>query len=377
MLLLISAAWMSDRVDNYCLLGQSSGKHGVHSHMVFTATARMWPCASRLVTHLLSTRSHKTSWLLCAHFLRISKDFTLECATRHMGDSMMQKLFIHGSLIRKLWSVETHAYRDHLLRLDPGSRRNRFNGTIADDTVRGYAATARGSDVILHGFFVDGVLRGVADLRILGREAEAAFSIEKPWQSRSVGSALLERSLLAARNRGATLLQVCCLVDNYRMRKLARKYRAELIFDCGTVTGTMENPQPTPLSLMRQVWKDPHRGISCVSLAPSAILEVSSDDDRKRQAGAILLAPGPQRQRRRRPDLFGSSDLPNQLRFGKGLKPFRNGFSNCDSRRRWSCPLGYPLGVRLHPMSEGSACLRTQSPGLPSFQPFRSSHKEP
>ena len=62
---------------------------------------------------------------------------------------------------RKLWSFETNAYRDHLLRLDPESR---FNATIADDTVRGYAATARGSDVILHGFFVDGVLRGVADL---------------------------------------------------------------------------------------------------------------------------------------------------------------------------------------------------------------------
>ena len=63
-----------------------------------------------------------------------------------------------------------------------------------------------GSDVILHGFFVDGVLRGAADVRIFGslyrREAEAAFSIEKPWQSLGIGAALLERSLLAARNRG-------------------------------------------------------------------------------------------------------------------------------------------------------------------------------
>ena len=68
--------------------------------------------------------------------------------------------------------------------------------------------------MILHGFFVDGVLRGVADLRILAREAEAAFSIEKRWQSHGVGSALLERTLLAARNRGVKLLQVCCLMDN-------------------------------------------------------------------------------------------------------------------------------------------------------------------
>ena len=112
--------------------------------------------------------------------------------------------------------------------------------------------------MILHGFFVDGVLCGVADLRMLGREAEAAFSIEKPWQSRGVGSALLERSLLAARNRGAKLLQVCCLVDNYRMQQLARKFEARLIFDCGTVIGTMENPQLTPLSLMQEMAADSH-----------------------------------------------------------------------------------------------------------------------
>ena len=106
--------------------------------------------------------------------------------------------------------------------------------------------------MILHGFFVDGVLRGVGDLCILGREAEVAFSIEKPWQSHGVGSALLERSLLAARNRDAKRLQVCCLVDNYRMQQLARKFEAKLIFDV-TVTGTMENPQPTTLSLMQEM----------------------------------------------------------------------------------------------------------------------------
>jgi GNAT superfamily N-acetyltransferase len=177
----------------------------------------------------------------------------------------MHQVFIEGGLIRKLWGVETHAYRDHLLRLDPESRHNRFNATIADDPVRGYAATAGGSDVILHGFFVNGVLRGVADLRILGREAEAAFSIEKPWQSLGIGSALLERCRLAARNRGIKHLQVCCLPANYRMRHLARKFEAEMTFDCGAVIGTMENPYPTPLSLMQEMAVDGHSfAASCV-----------------------------------------------------------------------------------------------------------------
>jgi GNAT superfamily N-acetyltransferase len=174
----------------------------------------------------------------------------------------MHEVFVEGGLIRKLWSVEADAYRDHLLRLDAESRRNRFGGAIADDMIRTYAATARGNDVVLHGFFVDGVLRGVADLRIIGpfyrREAEAAFSIEKPWQSHGIGSALLERSLLAARNRGIKHLHVCCLADNQRMQQLARKFEAELTFDFGTVIGKVENPQPTPLSVMRELVVDGH-----------------------------------------------------------------------------------------------------------------------
>ena len=145
----------------------------------------------------------------------------------------MHQVFIEGGVIRKLWDVETNAYRGHLLRLDAESRHNRFCGTIADSIIRTYAATARGSDVIIHGFFVDGVLRGAADLRLNRREAEVAFSIEKRWQSLGIGSALLERSLLAACNRGIKRLQVCCIVENYRMQQLARKFEAELTFDFG------------------------------------------------------------------------------------------------------------------------------------------------
>ena len=114
--------------------------------------------------------------------------------TRRRGGPDAKGL-IEGGFIRKLWDGETDAYRDHLLRLDPESRRNRFSGSVADETIRSFAATARGPDVVVHGFFVDGVLRGAADLHIVRpldlRLAEAALSIERPWQSHRVGSALL------------------------------------------------------------------------------------------------------------------------------------------------------------------------------------------
>ena len=70
-----------------------------------------------------------------------------------------------GGMIRKLWISETDAYRDHLLRLDPESRRRRFSGAVSDEFIANHASSATGLSVVVHGFFVDGILRGAAELR--------------------------------------------------------------------------------------------------------------------------------------------------------------------------------------------------------------------
>src|SRR5262249_37972746 len=177
-------------------------------------------------------------------------------------ESLMREPLPRGGLIRKLWIGESERYRDHLLRLDDLSRRNRFAGAVSDEFVRNYADLSFGIDALIHGFFVDDTLRGGARLRPLGwpitREAEAAFSIEKPWQSHGVGSMLLERTLLAARNRGLKFLHLACLTDNKRMQQLARKYDAELSFDFSSVVGEVAAARPTPLSLMREILADGH-----------------------------------------------------------------------------------------------------------------------
>jgi len=174
----------------------------------------------------------------------------------------MHDPLIGGSVIRKLWIDRSGPYRDHLLRLDKESRRNRFGGAVSDAFIENYIALSLGLDAVIHGFFVDRVLRGVAELRPLGKgfadEAEAAFSIEKDWQSHGVGTALLERTLLAARNRGIKLLHMACLANNSRMVDLARKFDADLTFDFGSVVGEVEAPHPTPLSLWREFVADGH-----------------------------------------------------------------------------------------------------------------------
>ncbi len=164
--------------------------------------------------------------------------------------------------VRKLWPGETDAYRDHLLRLDPDSRNTRFSGAVSDEVIARHAATAKDIGVVVYGFFVEGTLRGAAELRPLGtlfsHEAEAAFSIEQEWQSHGVGTVLLERTLLTARNRGIKLLRMDCLADNRRMQQLARKFEADLKFDFGGVVGEVDPPRSTPLSLMREAMADAH-----------------------------------------------------------------------------------------------------------------------
>ena len=167
-----------------------------------------------------------------------------------------------GGTIRKLWIGESDAYRDHLLRLDRESRHTRFSGAVSDEFIARHAATATGLGVVVHGFFVDGTLRGAAELRrngsMLSDEAEAAFSIEKEWQSSGVGTVLLERTLLSARNRGIKHLRMDCLATNRRMQQLARKFEAGLSFDFGSVVGEVDPPRSTPLSLMREAMEDAH-----------------------------------------------------------------------------------------------------------------------
>jgi len=182
-------------------------------------------------------------------------------------------------LIRKMWRVEASRYRDHLLRLDEDSRRFRFGGAVSDDYVISYAELALSADTVVHGFFVNGTMRGAAELRAIGsprlRQAEAALSIEKPWQDHGIGSALLARTLLAARKRGIKFLHMTCLADNHRMQQLARKFDAQLRFDFATAVGAVRAPRLTPLSFMREAFADGHRLARAILDVQAEMLELA------------------------------------------------------------------------------------------------------
>lgn len=181
--------------------------------------------------------------------------------------------------IRKLWIGEAKSFREHLLRLDADSRRSRFGSPVNEFFISNYASRALGPDSVVHGFFAGGVLRAAAELRPFGKgfpaEAEAAFSVEQDFQNHGVGSALLDRTILAAKNRGIRTIYMSCLAENHRMQSVAKKYEADLRFAADEVVGEVANTGPTPLSLMREWIADGHGFATAVLDVQSRLLRTA------------------------------------------------------------------------------------------------------
>ena len=137
-----------------------------------------------------------------------------------------------GGAIRKLWIGETDAYRDHLLRLDRESRYRRFSGAVSDDFIARHAATANEMGVVVHGFFVDGVLRGAAELRLNGAAVRA--KAKRPSASNSPGKATASAPCCSSARccPRAIAASSCCTCIALRKTgacsNLARKFDAEL-----------------------------------------------------------------------------------------------------------------------------------------------------
>jgi len=165
-----------------------------------------------------------------------------------------------GGSIRKLWPQEVDKFRDHLLRLDRDSRRMRFAHGVSDSFIQDYAHRMSDLGGIVFGYFEGGEVRAAAELRKLGdtwgQEAEAAFSVEKAYQEKGLGTELMGRVIRSARNRGVHHLFMSCLAENGKMQTIARKHEAELRFEYGEVIGEIVPQEPNYFSLLAEAVDD-------------------------------------------------------------------------------------------------------------------------
>ena len=162
--------------------------------------------------------------------------------------------------IRKLWPLENGAFRRHLLRLDDETRQFRFGTAVNDNFLDSYADTARRMGTVIYGAFVGSEMYASAELRTLhavGDEmAEAAFVSENAHRHNGLGSALMERIITAAQNRGIHQLHMICARENQAMQRLAEKFGARFHLDHGEALAEIEPEQATPLSLLDEAMHD-------------------------------------------------------------------------------------------------------------------------
>jgi GNAT superfamily N-acetyltransferase len=152
-------------------------------------------------------------------------------------------------VIRTLLPFETVALREHFMRLTEEERYLRFAGPAPEAAVERYLRGIDWTRAIRLGAFADGTLRGVAELVLTGNgAAELAVTVEGAFQHHGIGSELIRRVLVIARNRGIRTVVAHCLTENRSMRHLVRKFTGRTAFDGANAEASFPTGVATPLS---------------------------------------------------------------------------------------------------------------------------------
>jgi GNAT superfamily N-acetyltransferase len=126
--------------------------------------------------------------------------------------------------IRPVSGDELSSFRYHLLRLNSHCRRARFGNETSDSFLQDYASRVSPLDMLVLGYFEENEMRGAAELRSLRQvwcaEAEAAFSVERSWQSRGIGTALMVETIRTAYRLAVEHIYLSCHVRNRPMLRI-------------------------------------------------------------------------------------------------------------------------------------------------------------
>ena len=165
------------------------------------------------------------------------------------------------AIIRKLAPVEHGTYRDHLLRLNTQDRSARFHAPMSDQGIDRHVDSFSWPRTQLIGVFIDGELRAAAELQIQfswrgGHEAELALSCEREFQGSGLGTELVRRALLLARNRGIRGVRLLYQATNGRMRRIAKSLNGVTLAEGAEFDTVLPVVPADLLSVMHELFED-------------------------------------------------------------------------------------------------------------------------
>lgn len=144
----------------------------------------------------------------------------------------------HGVTFAVLGKADIPLLEKHLTALDHDARRDRFNAGESTEMIAEYARKCFQPGVLVIAAEYQSMVVGIGELHPARfGVGEAAFSIDAPWRGKGLGTALFALILEAAWSRGLSELEVSTHSGNEAMKKLARKFGAEMRFSHGDSFG--------------------------------------------------------------------------------------------------------------------------------------------
>jgi len=158
-------------------------------------------------------------------------------------------------LIRELTRAERPALLAHFLALDADDRRLRFGAPQSERALRQYVERIDFDHDAAFGVADEELkLLGVAHVARSGAHAELGISVLEGGRDRGIGSALLARAHLRARNWGLGTLFMHCLTENAAMMRLARRQGMEIGAHAGEADAWLELPPADAASHFGEVF---------------------------------------------------------------------------------------------------------------------------
>jgi RimJ/RimL family protein N-acetyltransferase len=157
---------------------------------------------------------------------------------------------------------------NHLLLLDDEDRRLRFGTQTPDEVIHRYVEQLDFNRDVVFGVF-DGNLRliGMAHLAYLpiskdqAHAAEFGVSVFPEGRAQGLGTALLQRSAVHARNSNIQTLYVHCLSSNKAMMHLAQKAGMVVQYDSGDADAHLTLPPANTGSIIDEAANEQWAGL--------------------------------------------------------------------------------------------------------------------
>lgn len=156
-------------------------------------------------------------------------------------------------LVHVLGVADRDALHQHFARLGADDLRMRFGRAPSPEWLRLYIDGIDFQRDAVLGVRDGDRLAGVAHVALFDGAAELGLSVDPDRRRRGIASAMFDRGVLHARNRGIVELFMHCLSENRAMRRLAHGAGMRILVEGDGTDAWIELPPATPLTFGQEL----------------------------------------------------------------------------------------------------------------------------